>query len=557
MSMPYSAFRRLCAATSLSVPVLAYSIASAQPPAKQSETAKTFVTQMAAGQFEKAVEPFDQAMAKALPPERLKALWEGLVKEYGPFQQAAENRAEKILQYNAVYITCAFEGGSIDAKVVLNSRNKIVGLFFVPSATYKPPAKQSETAKTFVTQMAAGQFEKAVEPFDQAMAKALPAERLKALWEGLVKEHGPFQQAAENRAEEILQYNAVYITCAFEGGSIDAKVVLNSRNKIVGLFFVPSAKYKPPAYADPSKFDESEVQIGKGLWVLPGTLSLPKGDGPWPAVILVHGSGPQDRDETIGPNKPFRDLAQGLASRGIAALRYEKRTQEHKRKMAALASGITVKEETIDDVAAAFDFLASQPKIDPRRIVVLGHSLGGMLIPRIAAAQDKIAGFVSLAGSTKPLEDSFLEQMKYLLSLDEKPSEESKKKVQEIEEQMAEIKALKPAESAGKLILGAPAAYWLDLRGYDPAKEAAKIRQPLLILQGERDYQVTMDNFANWKKALQSRKDVSFITYPALNHLFVEGKGKSTPAEYSNGGNVAQVVIDDIAKWIGGLKKAQ
>ena len=76
----------------------------------------------------------------------------------------------------------------------------------------------------------------------------------------------------------------------------------------------------------------------------------------------------------------------------------------------------------------------------------------------------------------------------------------------------------------------------------------------MLILQGERDYQVTMEDFAGWKKALESRKDVTFISYPKLNHLFMEGEGKSIPAEYSTPGNVAVAVIDDIVKWIKALK---
>ncbi len=239
----------------------------------------------------------------------------------------------------------------------------IILLHSVVSA--EEPTKHVEMAKAFVTQMAGGQFEKAVEPFDQTMSKALPAEKLKQVWDGLTKENGSFQQMSETRTEKIQQYNVVYVTCVFEHGTLDAKVVFNSQNKIAGLFFVPSGKYKPPAYADFSKFEEKEIQIGKGIWSLPGTLSLPKGDGPFPAVILVHGSGPQDRDETIGPNKPFRDLAHGLASRGIAVLRYEKRTKQHQIMMAMMVSNITVKEETIDDVVAAFEALASQPKIDP------------------------------------------------------------------------------------------------------------------------------------------------------------------------------------------------
>ena len=222
--------------------------------------------------------------------------------------------------------------------------------------------------------------------------------------------------------------------------------------------------------------------------------------------------------------------------------------------MAMMTSNITVKEETIDDVVSAFDALASQDKIDSKKIVVLGHSLGGMLIPRIALVQDKISGFISLAGSTMPLEDLVLEQTQYIISQNGNLSEEAQNKIEELKRQVAAIKSPDLSEkNPGTLLLGGPAKYWLDLRGYEPAKEAVKLRQPMLILQGERDYQVTMENFANWKKALGSRKDVSFIVYPGLNHLFIEGNGKSMPAEYSIPGNVARVVIDDIVKWIGKL----
>ena len=222
--------------------------------------------------------------------------------------------------------------------------------------------------------------------------------------------------------------------------------------------------------------------------------------------------------------------------------------------MALTVGSITVKEETIDDVVAAFKALASQPKIDPRKIVVLGHSLGGMLIPRIGKAEGNIAGFISLAGSTRPLEDLMLEQTKYILSLEGKMTAESQKQLQELEQQVANVKSLTPTTDASqKLPLGVPPKYWLDLRGYDPATEAREVSKPMLILQGERDYQVTMEDFANWKKALGTRKDVKFISYSTLNHLFVEGKGKSVPAEYATPGNVAKVVIDDIVKWVGGL----
>jgi dienelactone hydrolase len=398
----------------------------------------------------------------------------------------------------------------------------------------------------------AGDFEKAVQPFDETMKKAMSADRLKKVWEGVTGQQGSFKEVGGARTEAVQKYQVVFVTTEFERGKLDTKVVFDADNRIAGLFFVPAGKYESPPYVKSAAFDEFDISVGKGLLALSGTLSLPKGDGQLPAVVLVHGSGPHDRDESIGPNKPFRDLAHGLASQGIAVLRYEKRTKQHQLAMALLASTITVKEETIDDAAAAVDALASHERIDKQRIFVLGHSLGGMLLPRIAKANDKIAAFISLAGSTRPMEDLILEQTKYFLSLDGKLTDDEQKLIEEIEKQVAIVKSpdLSAQTAAKDLPFGVPAKYWLDLRGFDPAEAAKEIEKPMLILQGERDYQVTMEDFGRWKTALGSRPQVKFILYPSLNHLFVEGQGKSSPAEYSSPGNVSEAVVGDIAVWV-------
>ncbi len=118
--------------------------------------------------------------------------------------------------------------------------------------------------------------------------------------------------------------------------------------------------------------------------------------------------------------------------------------------------------------------------------------------------------------------------------------------------EVAKVKALKPGDT--DTVLSAPASYWLDLRGYDPPAAAQALTAPLLILQGERDYQVTMDNLAAWKRALDGHPNVTFHTYPKLNHLFVAGEGKSLPKEYETPGHVDAAVIEDIAGWIQGVK---
>ncbi|QDU31665.1 Alpha/beta hydrolase family protein [Anatilimnocola aggregata] len=420
-----------------------------------------------------------------------------------------------------------------------------------------PPTKTQEIphaglARAFVERLGRGEFDQAVASFDDTMKRGLPASKLREVWQGITGQYGPLQSLGESRREVVDKYQVVFVTLEFARGKLEAKVVFDSQDRIAGLFFVPAGKYKSPAYVDTTKFSEVEVKVGKGLFPLAGTLSLPTGDGLFAAVVLVHGSGPHDRDETIGPNRPFRDLAQGLASQGIAVLRYEKRTKQHQLVMALTTSTITVKEETVNDAAAAVETLAGQEKIDPNRIFVLGHSLGGMLLPRIAAANPRPAGFISLAGSTRPLEDLVLEQTKYILLLDGPLNAEKQQQLNVIKQQVDKVKSadLSIDTPARELPLGVAARYWLDLRDYDPAAAAQRIARPMLILQGERDYQVTMDDFARWKQAIGSRNQVKFVSYPTLNHLFMVGAGPSRPIEYLTPGNVAESVIRDVAQWI-------
>jgi hypothetical protein len=352
----------------------------------------------------------------------------------------------------------------------------------------------------------------------------------------------------------------VFVTCEFEKVTLDVRVVFDKEKRIGGFQFVPSlppAKYEPPAYADPARFVEREVEVGKGgEWPLGATLTIPKGTGPFAAVILVHGSGPNDRDETIGPNKPFQDLAWGLASRGIAVLRYEKRTRIYGPKLVADPKfvSMTVREETIDDSLEAVLFLRTMDRIDQKRIFVLGHSLGGMLIPRIALAGKDlgIAGFIIMAGLTNPLPETYLRQMTYLLSLDGETSAEDRKQLDEIKQLVSRINSLRDSDAgSSEKILYASPSYWLDLRGYYPPDVARKVDRPMLVLQGSRDYQVTTEDFENWKKALGGRADAEFKLYPKLNHLLAEGEGLTTPNEYSLiHGSVAEYVVNDIAAFV-------
>jgi len=431
----------------------------------------------------------------------------------------------------------------------------LFGLLLFPCQILGDPFPEEliARAKEFVDLMVKEEFSRAVENFDSVMSKAMPEEKLKEVWQTVIKQAGPFKKQTGTRTEAVPKFDIVYVTCQFEKTDLDIKVVFNREKQITGLWFAPAQKeYTTPEYSELNAFKEKEVVVGSGEWALPGTLTLPEGKGPFPAIVLVHGSGPNDRDESIGPNKPFRDLAWGLASQNIAVLRYEKRTRVHSQKLKNFEGKFTVKEETIDDALAAVHLLREVEEIDERKICVLGHSLGGMLAPRIGLLDTEIAGFIILAGTTRPVEEVMLEQVKYIISVDGKITENEKARLNEIEKAVEKVKNLKESasHSGQENLLGASPEYWLDLRSYNPAQTAKKVRQPMLILQGGRDYQVTEDDFDGWKNALSSRSDVEFKFYPKLNHLFIEGEGKSTPAEYSQAGHVAKYVIDDITAWI-------
>ena len=397
-----------------------------------------------------------------------------------------------------------------------------------------------------------------MEKFDATMKSALPLDKLKEARESLDTRLGAFKKQVGSRAEKYQQYDIVYVTWEFEKMTIDFKLVFNQSGQVAGMFFQPapsnpSQPYIPPEYVSTGKFHEQDVMIGTGEWALSGTLTLPAGEGLFPVVVLVHGSGPNDRDETIGPNKPFRDLAWGLASKGIAVVRYEKRTKEHAVKFTKeLVTALTVKEETIDDALSAVTLLRQTKSIDPARIYVLGHSLGGMLLPRIGLADPQITGLIIMAGPTRTLEDITLDQITYISGLDGAISAEEKTYLDSMKLQVKRVKdpTLSPLTPAASLPLGLPANYWLDLRNYSPAETAKKLKQRMLILQGARDYQVTLADFDGWKSILTSRPGVQFKLYPDLNHLFISGEGRSTPTEHGNTGHVAEQVIMDITGWI-------
>ncbi|MEV0762944.1 alpha/beta fold hydrolase [Nocardia sp. NPDC050435] len=308
--------------------------------------------------------------------------------------------------------------------------------------------------------------------------------------------------------------------------------------------------WQPAADVDPAAFEERSVTLGTDDFAVPGTVSVPHGPGPHPAVVLLAGGGAFDRDGTAGPNKSLKDLAWGLATRGLAVLRFDKVTLVHADRF--WASDPTVVQEYLPHALAAIEMLGAIPSVDPNRIFVVGHSMGGKLAPRVAEAAPGVAGIAILAGDTAPMQWAMLRVLRHLAEVD--PATAATLPAEETiiaQARAVDSPDLSPATPSSELPFGAPGSYWLDLRSYDPVATAAALDKPMFIAQGGRDYQVTIaDDLSGWQHVLAARPEVTIRVYEADDHMFFPGAGPSLPADYLRAQHVDPALIADLADWL-------
>lgn len=319
-------------------------------------------------------------------------------------------------------------------------------------------------------------------------------------------------------------------------------VTLDADSNIAG--FVYNVKQQK---SDLAEF-EKQVTFGLDEYELSGYYSLPEGEGPFPVVVLVHGSGPSDADETVNTLKPFRDIAYGLRKLGIATLRYDKRTFTYSGKLDN--ETITPYEETVQDALLAAEYAATLEKADSENIYILGHSLGGYLMPKISSQESIAKGFITLAAPYTALEDLIVIQTKYILNLDGAIDENDKATLAALEKYASNVKELTEGSMVkSENLFGIGARYWLYFKDYDPAAEFASEKRPVLMLQGASDYQVSIEDFKTYERKLGIKENFKFISYDNLNHLFMVSTEKG-PNDYQGEKYVDEKVINDIASWI-------
>ena len=412
-------------------------------------------------------------------------------------------------------------------------------------------AQTPTTELKFLQALEQSEYDAAHAMFSEDVAAQLSRDQLQQIWNSLPAQAGEYHGHGPARVEPSETGRLVVFRLDFATVDLDARINVNEAGRIDGFWIVPAVEPESEAAVETSnKPAERELLVNDEL---PALLTLPEGDGHFPAVVLVHGSGPGDRDQTLGPNKPFRDLAHGLAKHGIASLRYDKRTRVAPE---SLPAAFTVEHEVLADARAAIDLLQSHDAINPEQIYAAGLSLGGLLAPRIGQSRPDLAGLVLLAAPARGIEVIVPEQLRYISGLDGEITDIEAAQLAQIEAQAAAVADYDDPDSAEPGLLGVPQSYLLDLRDYDPVATAQSLQLRMLILQGGRDYQVTVaDDFSRWQQAFGPNERVELKQYPNLNHLFMAGEGMAKPAEYMmDGGGFSAQAIEDIAAWINKTK---
>ncbi|MEJ7560713.1 MAG: DUF3887 domain-containing protein [Pedobacter sp.] len=404
----------------------------------------------------------------------------------------------------------------------------------------------------FFSLMSNEKYTEAYGYFDPSFQAKVPAAKLQEMWTSISEKLGKLQVVNILSSKTQGDLFVLSVEGKFANDGQNFTLAYNKTEKIVGLFLQPKTApmdYIKPSYADTTLYSEKEVFVTAEKHKLVGLLTVPKKGVNFPLVVLVHGSGPSDMDGTVGPNKPLKDLATGLAAKGIASIRYVKRTIIYPNEF---AGAFTVKEEVVDDAVAAIALARTVPGVNKKQLYLMGHSLGGMLAPRIAGLAPDLNGLIILAAPARKLTDLIIEQNNYIYALTKDTTAAGKQVMAEAQVEFAKSKltTLGTTIKADSVVLGLPASYWVDLNNYSQVDAAKKLKQRVFIAQGGNDFQVSMADFDLWKAALGQRKNVTLKPYVDLNHLLSTQTEKGSAEQYRKPGNVSSLLIDDITAWI-------
>lgn len=531
---------------------------------------KEAVSQLAARQFDKVEALFDSTMSSVLPPDKLAATWDSVLAQAGQFKSIAETRQEELQGHHIVFVTSQFERMLLDVKVVWDKDQHIAGLFVVPhQARASTPSDVDGSWAGTLNVGASLRLVFHITNTEEGLSATMdsPDQNAKGIPVTSVTRQGATIKI------ELKQINGVFAGQLNQDlTAMDGNWSQGGANYPLLLKRVKNAaelqRKRPQNPVKPYPYSEEQVSYDNraaGI-KLAGTLTLPQGKGPFSAAILIAGSGPNDRDESLMGHQPFLVLSDYLTRKGIAVLRFDKRG-------IGKSGGDYARATTNDfasDAEAGVAFLKSRAEIDPHRIGLIGHSEGGIIAPIVAARSSDVAFIVLMAGTGVRGDDLLVEQVRMLSLAHGRTPEEAQHGATEerelltlVEQEKDNAALLKKLHErmAGKAqgaeveaqIQRTVSPWFREMLVYDPATSLAKVKCPVLALNGDKDTQVSSkQNLPAIRKALETggNKNIETDELLGLNHLFQAAKSGS-PVEYAEiEETISPSVLEKISGWI-------
>jgi pimeloyl-ACP methyl ester carboxylesterase len=432
--------------------------------------------------------------------------------------------------------------------------------------------QELKTAQKAVSFMQKGNYAALLKSSSEEFRRQIDASGMSNLMNQVSTQFGSLKSITLMQQQTVQGMEQFSYKALFENDSLLLLMAVKGKT-IMGFFLKPLEPvntYSKPAYGSGFQLSQREFTYGVPGFPLDGQLMWPAryDETRLPVCILIHGSGPNDMDESIGPNKVFMDLALGLCKNGIGTLRYNKRTFQHGK---TYADGqITLHEEVTDDVRAMIDFAMQQSWVDTTRIYLVGHSQGAIVAPSIMAADPRVAGVVLLCGSAEPLTAILRYQLGWLDSMQSGRISAETRKQQQMLDSFRTQEWIQ-SQPGSRLFMGAPLSWWNEI---DQVFKPEHLHQPgkrSLVLNAGKDYQIPPtfyaslqagckaglieedtifgDNYLNIGRSLVNRCQAK--EYPELNHLMMPSDGSMKPAEYKRKDlHVDEQLIKDIADWI-------
>lgn len=414
------------------------------------------------------------------------------------------------------------------------------------------PERVAGDARLALEDLVEGRYQALYDRFDDDLKAELPVEDLQNTWEWVIALYGDFEELLYVDTWNEDGISAAQLTTRHINASANILLAFDEEGTVLSLAIEEAPEYRvePPLSVPEGATEEGIVLRAGEADETQGSLVLPAGDGPFDAVVLLHDFGAFDRDMASYGVRPFRDIAMGLAEEGVASLRYDKFTYAH---ADMVDQTLTVDREYGQDLRDALALLAADARIDT--IYLLGLGQGAMLTPRyLQEHRDTAAGAIMLAGSPRPLWDvHWTRNEEIIKTFSGELYQQARPMIDAEVVKARRLDEMSDDELATETVFGVAASYQKDMTAPDPVETVLALEKPLLILQAEKDYQMTTAlDYEAWQKALADAPFATFKLYPDLNHLFIalEGTPTNTAEDYYGGGHVSAEVISDIADWI-------